>query len=103
MIRIKNIKELSEFRDKLVKERDPKRPCITICTGTGCHAYGCEKVAKAFITETDKRRLKDKVDIRTTECHGFCERGPIVLIHPQGIFYQRSRSKMSRGSCRILL
>ena len=28
------------------------------------------------------------MDVRTTGCHGFCERGPVVVIHPQGIFYQ---------------
>ena len=27
--------------------------------------------------------------MRTSGCHGFCERGPLVVIHPQRIFYQR--------------
>ncbi len=31
--------------------------------------------------------------VRTTGCHGFCERGPIVVIQPEGIFYQRVQLK----------
>ncbi|MCK7471317.1 MAG: hypothetical protein MZU95_11450 [Desulfomicrobium escambiense] len=27
------------------------------------------------------------MDIRRTGCHGFCERGPIVVIHPEEICY----------------
>jgi len=31
--------------------------------------------------------------VRTTGCHGFCERGPIVVIQPDGVFYQRIKLK----------
>ncbi len=30
-----------------------------------------------------------KIRLKFTGCRGFCERGPIVTIQPQGIFYQR--------------
>jgi len=33
--------------------------------------------------------LVDKVGIMVTGCHGFCERGPLVVIRPKNIFYQR--------------
>ena len=63
--------------------------CITVCGGTGCHAYGCLRVADAFREEILERGLQDEVTLRLTGCHGFCERGPIVVIQPEGIFYQR--------------
>ncbi len=63
--------------------------CISVCGGTGCHAYHCEKVSNAFIEEVRKRNVQDTIEIKTTGCHGFCERGPIVVIFPEGIFYQR--------------
>lgn len=31
--------------------------------------------------------MGDAVDIRKTGCHGFCERGPIIVIHPEEICY----------------
>jgi len=62
---------------------------VYICGGTGCHAHGCEKVVAAFEQEIKRQNLTGQVDIRTTGCHGFCERGPLVVIKPQDIFYQR--------------
>ena len=65
------------------------RYCISVCGGTGCHAYKCEKVSAAFVKEIARRNLKADIEIKTTGCHGFCERGPIVVIYPDHIFYQR--------------
>ncbi|MFB0532280.1 MAG: ferredoxin, partial [Desulfatiglandales bacterium] len=89
MRRINNPQELEKIREEILTRRDPNKPCITICSGTGCHAYGCEKVTEAFSAEIRKRGLEETVDIRTTGCHGFCERGPVVVINPEKIFYQR--------------
>ena len=43
--------------------------------------------------ELAARDLADRVDVLTTGCHGFCERGPVVIIKPQGIFYERMKLK----------
>ena len=85
--------ELAALRESILSQRDPERLCITVCSGTGCHAYGCEKVTAAFQQEIKQQGLSDRVDIRTTGCHGFCERGPLVVIRPKNIFYQRVRVK----------
>ncbi|MBI4722329.1 MAG: 4Fe-4S binding protein [Candidatus Stahlbacteria bacterium] len=69
--------------------RPADKTCITICYGTGCRAGGCEKVGDVLRDELNKQGLKDKVDIKTTGCHGFCEKGPIIVIRPKDIFYQR--------------
>ena len=84
-----NTTELDKIREEISESRKKQKKCITICGGTGCHAYGCLKVAQAFEEEIRRQGLQDSVDVRTTGCHGFCERGPIVVIQPEGIFYQR--------------
>ena len=28
-----------------------------------------------------------------TGCHGFCEEGPIAVVHPKGVFYPRLKAK----------
>ncbi len=89
MKRIRSLEELEKIRAEILGSRDPDRPCVTICSGTGCHAYGCEKVTEAFRAELKDQGLEGKADIRTTGCHGFCEKGPVVVINPQKIFYQR--------------
>jgi len=79
--------ELDKIRQEILAKRDPNKPCITICSGTACLTTGCDGVATAFVDEINKLRLGKKVDIRRTGCHGFCEKGPIVVIHPEGICY----------------
>jgi len=87
--RLSSPDELERLRKLMIKNRDTNKPCLTICGGTGCHAFGSEKVADAFKQEIKQQGLEAKVDIRTTGCHGFCERGPLVVIKPENIFYQR--------------
>ncbi|MBM3956467.1 MAG: NAD(P)H-dependent oxidoreductase subunit E, partial [Gemmatimonadetes bacterium] len=63
-------------------------PCISLCD-TGCRALGSSPVREAFAREIEDRKLGDKVRLQTTGCHGYCERGPVMVIRPQGIFYQQ--------------
>ena len=87
MARLKSPADLDRIRQQIISRRDPAKPCITICSGTACHAYASEKTATAFVDEIERNGLKDKVDIRRTGCHGFCERGPIVVIFPEEVCY----------------
>ena len=90
---LKSVGELESLRASIVKQRDPEQAVITICNGTGCHAHGCVGVTQAFRDEVKKQGLEGKVEVRATGCHGFCERGPLVVIKPKGTFYQRVRVK----------
>jgi NADP-reducing hydrogenase subunit HndC len=87
MERIKSTAELEEFRKSILSKRDPNKPCVTVCSGSACYATGSESVANAIEEEVKKQGLSATVDIRKTGCHGFCERGPLVVIHPEEICY----------------
>jgi len=89
MKRLRNPAELEELRNSLLASRDPSQPLIAVCSSTGCSASGAQAVLAAFKRELAEQGLEDKVLLKATGCHGFCERGPIVVIHPQEIFYQR--------------
>jgi len=84
---IKSPAELEEFRKSILSQRDPNKPCMTLCSGSACHASGSGDVAAALVAELEKQGLNAAVDIRRTGCHGFCERGPIIVIHPEEICY----------------
>jgi len=62
-----------------------------VCGGTGCRASGAEAVVDAFKDEIERRELQINVELKETGCHGFCERGPLVVIRPKRVFYQRVR------------
>ena len=87
MARLGSPAALEKLRQKILSQRDPNRLCVTICSGTGCQALGSEEVADAFVREIKHQGLENKVDFRRTGCHGFCERGPLVVIFPQQICY----------------
>ena len=94
MTRLENREALAQLR-KSVQDRDPdgKRKLISLCAGSGCAAYGTSKVHKALVEELARQDLQDKVEVKLTGCHGFCEKGPIMVIHPEGIFYPQLKEK----------
>jgi len=65
------------------------RTHLLVCAGTGCVSCGSFKIKEALEQEVLKRNLQDEVLVVATGCNGFCERGPILLVQPDGIFYQR--------------
>jgi NADH-quinone oxidoreductase subunit F len=88
MKRIQTAEELAGYAESLVARREPDKPRVSVCCGTGCRVYGSMKVIDAFRKEIDGRGLGDDVGVVSTGCHGFCEKGPVVVLKPSGIFYQ---------------
>ncbi len=87
MPRIMTPAELEALRKDILSKRDPNKPCITLCSGSACHASGSREVASRLEEEIEKQGLRGVVDLRKTGCHGFCERGPIIVIRPEEICY----------------
>ncbi|AGL00640.1 (2Fe-2S) ferredoxin domain-containing protein [Desulfoscipio gibsoniae] len=87
MAHINSAAELEELRKGILSKIEPDKPCIAICAGIACLGLGNDRVISAFEEEIRKQSLETKVDIRATGCHGFCEKGPIVVIYPEEICY----------------
>jgi NADH-quinone oxidoreductase subunit F/NADP-reducing hydrogenase subunit HndC len=84
--------ELHTLRQELI---DKKR--LRVCCGTGCQASGAMKVVDIIEKEREKQGLD--FDIIKTGCQGLCEKGPLAILEPEGIFHQRVTPK---GAIRIL-
>ncbi len=91
--KLKSSAELAALRAKLREDGADGRRMVSVCCGTGCRASGSLGVAEAFSKELKSQGLEASIDLRFTGCHGFCERGPVVVIRPEGIFYQRVSEK----------
>ena len=61
---------------------------IYICHGTSCISSGSLDIRKVIEEELKKNKITD-VEIVPTGCHGFCQRGPIVIVEPDGTFYSQ--------------
>ncbi|RJQ68391.1 MAG: hypothetical protein C4519_23235 [Desulfobacteraceae bacterium] len=94
-LRLQTHADLNVLREQILAARDPQRSEVVICHGTGCLANGSQKVAAAFKEALAAAGIPAKVTpgIKTTGCHGFCSRGPLVIVRPQGLFYQRVQPK----------
>ncbi len=89
MVRLSSPQALEKLRNEILNGKDPNQAFITVCGGTGCHASGCHAVVDAFKKVIQEKAKGDGVGLRVTGCHGFCERGPLVVLHPRKILYQR--------------
>ena len=88
MEKIRSPLELEKLTKSIQSKKKKEKSFISICAGTGCRASESESVINAFKEEIKFLGLQNKVRVKVTGCHGFCEKGPIVVIHPGAIFYQ---------------
>jgi NADP-reducing hydrogenase subunit HndC len=75
------------------KKAKQHRLHLLVCAGTGCVANHSFEIREELEKEIVKQGLDQEVSVITTGCQGFCERGPIVIVQPDGIFYQRVKKQ----------
>jgi len=62
---------------------------VLVCRGTGCISGGADDIFSSLKREIQSSDLLAKVRVKQTGCHGFCQRGPLVVIEPEKIFYSK--------------
>ncbi|MGA2852556.1 MAG: NADH-quinone oxidoreductase subunit NuoF [Verrucomicrobiota bacterium] len=65
------------------------RAHILVCAGAGCISSGGHALKDVLAAELKKRGLDGEIKIVETGCMGPCDLGPVMLVHPEGTFYQR--------------
>jgi NADH-quinone oxidoreductase subunit F len=94
-MRYDTIEALNAHAAQLSRSEKANRRRVLVCCGTGCLAGGAAGVAEAFeqglagLDEGQQRKLN--LVCKRTGCHGFCEKGPLVVLVPEGIFYKNVR------------
>ena len=86
--KLRNASDLNALRNELADATDETKVAISVCGGTGCRASGSVDVLEAFADEVERQEIQLDISLKETGCHGFCDKGPVVVIHPKGIFYQ---------------
>ena len=60
---------------------------VLVCAGTGCTSSNSAKIFEQFHISLANAGLENEVKVIKTGCFGLCQKGPIVAIHPDKIFY----------------
>jgi len=66
---------------------------LMVCTGTGCVSAAGMEIKEKFIEMLKKHNLEDQYLTVGTGCNGFCAVGPICVIQPEGVFYQKLKTE----------
>ncbi len=87
MVKLKFIEEFRTFQKKKKAVDKGTVTTVIISSGTCGRACGSLNVIDVFKKELKKHKLENKVRLRITGCHGFCEQEPLLVIEPGNIFY----------------
>jgi (2Fe-2S) ferredoxin len=85
MSRLRSVHEFRAYRDGL-PAGPGARTAVRVCSGTGCRAAGADDVRQAFVEEIERTGIDAHVG--TSGCQGLCQRGPLVAIESDRLFYQ---------------
>ena len=86
---VKSVEEFLELRKRIITDRDLKIPTIVISAGTCGQASGANDLIRVAKRELLFKSLTERIHLRITGCHGFCEIEPSVLIEPNGTIYPK--------------
>lgn len=64
-----------------------ERMNVLICGGTGCTSSKSDLIEKEFNRVLEEMGLDKEVKVVKTGCFGLCQKGPIIAIHPDRVFY----------------
>ena len=85
-MKIKSLQDLEKIRAEAVRAKHIQ---ILICGGTGCKASDSAGIAEKMKECLRTFGVENDVEVITTGCFGFCEKGPIVKILPDNTFYTK--------------
>lgn len=97
---LKDRQELRAFREECVRAYNAYKRKILVCAGTGCVSSSSLNIyarlrelieAKGIhcAVELEHEPESEGVALKKSGCHGFCERGPLVRIEPEGWLYTK--------------
>jgi (2Fe-2S) ferredoxin len=66
-----------------------------MCTGSKlvgdkkgtCHTRQGVELVKKLVEEIEERDLGSEIIVSATSCYGVCDKGPIMVVYPDGVWY----------------
>ena len=70
-----------------IKDAQSRSRDVLVCGGPSCQSSGSPKIVERLEEELKRRGLSEQVKILQPGCFGFCEKGPMIVIHPDNTTY----------------
>ncbi|MDP4160198.1 MAG: NAD(P)H-dependent oxidoreductase subunit E, partial [Bacillota bacterium] len=100
-MKLKNTDELNALKAQSLKLIETRRVAdsvstqnarglvrhVMVCGGPGCHSSGSPRIAELLEEELNRLGLSEQVKVFQPGCFGFCEKGPMIEIHPDNATY----------------
>ncbi len=80
--------ELQNLADVEIEARKKVRGRLNVCLAAGCQSCKGDDVLAALRTEVANKKLEG-IEVRGVGCLGLCAEGPLVLMEPANVLYQR--------------
>ncbi|HEY8892265.1 MAG TPA: NADH-quinone oxidoreductase subunit NuoF [Clostridium sp.] len=66
---------------------------VLVCGGAGCTSPQTVDLYKSLKTEIRKHNLNHEIEVLKTGCLGLCEIGPVVIVYPEGVVYNKVKAE----------
>jgi NADH-quinone oxidoreductase subunit F len=96
--KIESVKDLAKLAEHCRQQKATLSTRVLVCAGTGCIVSGAISVFEEFNRVLREKAIlaeavfmnehkESHVGLSKSGCQGLCQKGPLVLIEPTGIFY----------------
>ena len=69
---------------------------LFLCAGGSCKNNGAEESIVALRERVAELGMDDHIHTTKTLCNGRCQEGPIMIVEPDGIWYQKVDAEIAR-------
>jgi (2Fe-2S) ferredoxin len=69
---------------------------LFLCHGSACKKSGAEDIADTIRHAIKEAGIKDRIHITKTHCNDQCKRCPIVIVQPDGVWYEDVNKKTAK-------
>ncbi len=88
-VKFKTKEDFLSFKQRSIEQYEKNRCYLAVCGDTGCSVQGSKNLYDQLEIYLRKQGYTENVKLKCTGCLGLCENGPLVIVYPQEIFYQR--------------
>ena len=66
---------------------------VLVCGGKGCISPESVDLYRTLKSEIRKHKLNHEIEVLRTGCLGLCELGPVVVVYPEGVLYNKVKTE----------